>query len=335
MTNTELWSSAAWLASATAWLDERLAAAGRERTGPVTQPHLRLWGTVLTAPTADGPVWLKAPGPENAFEVPLYQLLTEVAPDWILRPIAADADRGWVLLPDGGRPLGEQVSEGELPAALAEVLPRYAELQREVARHVGELLSFGLADMRPAALPGAFDEALDAVGLYLGRHATDDDRAALRRMAGERATVEAWCERLATSAVPASLDHHDLHVWNVLMSESGRLQFYDWGDSVIAHPFTTMLVTLGFLRSQYGMADDDPRLLGPRDAYLEAFGDLGPRDELVTELELACRVGKVARTLVWLRALRPQGFENAGAFQRAPLESLLAVVAASHLDLRG
>ena len=41
------------------WLDERLAAAGLRRTGPVTCPHDRPWGAV---PTTGGPLWLKAPG---------------------------------------------------------------------------------------------------------------------------------------------------------------------------------------------------------------------------------------------------------------------------------
>jgi hypothetical protein len=187
--------------------------------------------------------------------------------------------------------------------------------------------------MRPAALPERLDEAVEAVGAYLGRHATDDDRAALARVTATRPAVVEWCEQLASGPVPASLDHHDLHAWNVLVTPSGRPQFYDWGDSVVAHPFTSMLVTLGFLRLHQQLPDGDPRLLRVRDAYLEAFGDLGPRAELITELDLACRVGKIARALVWLRALRPQGFENAGDFQRAPLQTLAALLAESPIDL--
>lgn len=333
MTNTTVWSSAEWLAAATGWLDERLAAAGRTRTGPVTQPHLRLWGTVLRAPTDAGTVWLKAPGPETAFEVPLYRLLAEVAPRWVLVPLAADVERGWLLLPDGGTPLGERTAAEDLPDAIAGVLPHYAELQRELSGRVDDLLSFGLADMRARALPERLDEAVESVGQYLGRHATDDDRTALDRVAAARPTVSEWCDRLAGGVVPASLDHHDLHAWNILVTPSGRPQFYDWGDSVVAHPFTSMLVTLGFLRLHRALPDGDPRLLRVRDAYLEAFGDLGSRDELVAELDLACRVGKIARALVWLRALRPQGFENAEPFQRAPLQTLTAILAESPIDL--
>lgn len=333
MTTTEVWSSAEWLAAATGWMDEQLVANGRTRTGPVTQPHLRPWGTVLTAPTDRGQVWLKAPGRDTAFEVPLYRLLADAAPDRVLTPIAADVDGGRLLLPDGGAPLGERVPIDELPEALAAVVPHYAELQRALTGHVGELLSFGLADMRPATLPDRLDEAVEGIGRYLGRHADDADRATLRRVAAARPMVVEWCQRLAAGVAPAGLDHNDLHAWNVLTTPSGRPRFYDWGDAVVAHPFASMLVTLGFFRSELHLADSNPRARRVRDAYLEAFADLGPRSELVTELELACRVGKIARSLVWLRAVRAEGFESAGAFRRAPLSSLAAVLAESPIDL--
>ena len=62
----EYWSSPDWLAGARTWLDERLAAAGLERTGDVDQAHLAPWSTVLCAPTSGGRVWLKAEGPAAA-----------------------------------------------------------------------------------------------------------------------------------------------------------------------------------------------------------------------------------------------------------------------------
>jgi hypothetical protein len=77
----------------------------------------------------------------------------------------------------------------------------------------------------------------------------------------------------------------------------GRVRFYDWGDSVVAHPFASMLLGLGMIRLQLKVAADDPAVTRPRDAYLEVFGDLASHGELVEELELACRVGKALRAL--------------------------------------
>ena len=186
-------------------------------------------------------MWLKATGPEVAFEVRLYELLVRVAPERVLTPLATDPARGWLLLPDGGPSLADRGID------IAAALPVYARLQLDLAPHLEELLALGVADMRPAAMPERFEEALEAIG--------GDDRVAALRPA-----VADWCERLAASPVPASLDHNDLHAFNVLAGE----RFYDWGDAVVAHPFAS------HARARMGRyRRGGPRRL--RDAYLEPF----------------------------------------------------------------
>jgi hypothetical protein len=100
------------------WLDERLADAGRRRTGELEEYRDRPWARVLRAPTDQGDVWLKVPGAGTAFEVPLYALLAELVPERILVPLGIDTERGWVLLPDGGEPLGERTTARDLASAL-------------------------------------------------------------------------------------------------------------------------------------------------------------------------------------------------------------------------
>ncbi|HEX8122920.1 MAG TPA: phosphotransferase [Solirubrobacteraceae bacterium] len=285
---TTIWASEAWLAQATAWADERLAEHGLERTRPPEQVSLRPWATVLRIPTTDELVWLKAAAPRVAFEVGLYELLGRVAPERVLTPLATDVGRAWLLLPDGGPTLGDRLRGRALVEAFAQALPKYAQLQRDLAPHADELLARGVQDMRPARTADRFDEAL----AYVHALADARERVELERVAAMRPAVLAWAERLAASAVPPSVDHNDLHPWNVLAGA----RFYDWGDAVLAHPFATMRA-LGWIPLEPG---DIVRL---RDAYLAGFADLAPHAELVEELELACRVGNVARALTWQRSV--------------------------------
>ncbi len=85
--------------------------------------------------------------------------------------------------------------------------------------------------MRPQVMLDRFDEALELIS-----------GDGIDRVAAMRPTYRGWCERLAASPVPASIDHNDLHAWNILAGE----RFYDWGDAVVAHPFASMLGGLGF-----------------------------------------------------------------------------------------
>jgi hypothetical protein len=260
-----------------------------ERTGPVELVHEQPWSTVVRCPTAAGTVWMKAAAPGAAFEAGLYELLAEVAPRAVLTPLALDVERGWMLLPDGGPP----VADGELAAAM----PAYARLQRALAPHVDRLLALGVADMRPAVMPERFDEALAAVQPRA-------DRETFERLTALRPAVTGWCERLASAPGAPTLDHNDLHAQNVLAGP----RFFDWGDSVVAHPFASLLV---------------PDRLEERAAYLDAFADLAPRAELEATAELAVRVARISRALVWQRIVDMAGD---GAFADAPFRWLATLL---------
>ncbi len=181
--------------------------------------------------------------------------------------------------------------------------------------------------MRPARMPERFDEALAAARPTATRPGEPE---ILDRVAALRERYAEDCARLAAAPGAASLDHNDLHPWNMLTAGDG-VRFYDWGDAVVAHPFACLLVPLGMLQEE-----DGPRgraLLRARDAYLEVFSDLAPHAELVDALELACHVAKVARALVWLRALvaTEPGSEDEARFADAPVESLGWLLAPSYL----
>ena len=326
----DVWSSPAWRQLAVSWLDEQLAVAGVRRTREVEQPHLRPWATVLKAQTTGGTVWFKACGPATAFEVGLYRLIDRVAPEHVLSPIATDLTRAWIVLPDGGLSLGDHLTGAELARAMETAMSSYGHLQRTLAPHVGDLLALGITDMRPASMPGRFEEALQAVGAHIDA----TDREIYERVLGLGETVGIWCDELAAAGGLLSLDHNDLHPWNILTTRAdgtGRAKFYDWGDSVVAHPFASMLVPLGYMQHHLGVSLDHPRVLRLRDAYLDAFTDLGPRTELVETLQLACRVGKIARALTWDRSLRAQGYDQAGEFASAPLKCLASLLDESYV----
>jgi phosphotransferase family enzyme len=330
---TAVWSSAGWRARAEHWLDLQLAAAGIQRTGEIEQPHVRPWATVLRAPTRQGVIWMKAAAAGTAFEVALYELLGRVTPERVLTPIAIDVERGWVVLPDGGPTLAAQRQGPELVPALCAILPQYAELQRKLSPCVGDLLAIGVTDMRAAIMPQRFEDAVAVVE----RRLAPADRGLFERVLAQRGTYQRWCAELAGAVGAPSLDHNDLHPSNIFFSDAVevRARFYDWGDSVVAHPFATLLVTLGLLQRELRVGPQHAQLSRVRDAYLEAYGDIAPHATLVEHAELACRVGKVARALIWHRALSTLGPGEAKDLEGAPLRWLGSLLDESHLGNGG
>ncbi len=326
MSSLAVWSTAQWRAEATAWADEQLSVYGLTRTGEVSQPHLRAWATVLRIPTTGGPVWLKAPGAGTAFEVGLYPRLVKAAPEDVLHPLAVDADRRWLLLPDGGTPLGELATGPALIDALCRALPGYARLQRRLSERVPDLLGLGLPDLRPVSLPARFDDCLADVAEYVAIRDDPADHATLERLRDLRPTVAGWAEDLASSGVPSTLDHNDLHPWNLLCPEGDvdRTRTYDWGDAVVGHPFASLLVVLSWLTDPEGagLAPTSSEVLRVRDAYLAEFADLSSHPDLVRTLDLARQSAKIGRAVSWIGVLATTGERRAGELAAAPLHWL-------------
>jgi hypothetical protein len=123
-----------------------------------------------------------------------------------------------------------------------------------------------------------------------------------------------WCAELAASPLPDTLQHDDLHSNNVCWpgtpADASSARIIDWGDSCMGYPLGTMLATLNSIAFHAGMLHndrgniEDPRVLGIRDAYLEAFTGLGSHRELVRWVALARSTGCLTRALSWERAVQ-------------------------------
>ena len=101
---------------------------------------------------------------------------------------------------------------------------------------------------------------------------------------------------------PHTIQHDDLHGGNIVVGPAGD-RFFDWGDAVIAHPFATLNVTFNSIAHRTGRDLGDPAFDRLRDAYLEAWTDVAPRDVLLDAVGLARDLGCIGRALAWERAL--------------------------------
>jgi len=318
------WTDPDWRTAHLAWAEAGLAAAGRRITGPVEQPHLVPWSTAFRLPTDAGPTWSKASGPGVAYEGALLTALAAHGAGGVLTPLAADRDRAWLLLDDGGDTLrslrADDAGDHDL-AAWARVLRAYARLQRTVEPWADELPLVGVPDQRPARLATVLGGLIADDRVWA--RAAVADRRGRRRVAAALPLVERLGAELGATPVRASVEHGDLHGRNVLVGAAGDWIF-DWGDASVAHPFTTLATTLPSVARRTGLAVDGPELSGLRDAYLEAWVDVAPRTELERSAGLAMTLAPIARAAAWERALSGLAPEAMGGFEAETAKTLVA-----------
>ncbi len=277
------------------WIREHV-----EPTGAIETTHVRPWATVMRVPVAGGVTWFKACAHVQAFEPRLTSGLYARWPDRVTEVLAVDETRRWLLLGDAGTAVGDW---GNPPEAWLEALPSYAELQKGEMAHVKDHVAHGVPDLRMAALQAGYERLL-AHGLPLAR----DDVNRLREYAPRFTEL---CGALAELGIQESIQHDDLHMKN-LYSGGGKLRMVDWGDSSIAHPFFSLVVTFRFLEEFNHLARDDPWFHRLRDAYLEPWGS-----GLEQTLEIAIRVGWFAHAIAWIRQRDALPLEAWPDFDRA------------------
>lgn len=277
----EPWRDPAWLAGVHAWIDEQVDRLGLVRAGEIEQPHVYPWSTVLRVPTTQGDVWFKANADELQFEAAVVSMLATRAPERVPPLLAADLDRGWMLMADAGRRLREVVAEERSLHRWLDVLPATARIQIAMEPDVDSLLALGVPDMRLATLPDGYACLMDTL-------------QAEARFRAAHARVVELCEELATFGITETLQHDDLHDGQVFVRD-GRHLIMDWGDACISHPFFTLSVTL-----EGGIAwgvddvenseDTRPYLRAYLAPYAERYdGDLVAASRVATRLGWACR----------------------------------------------
>jgi hypothetical protein len=252
--------------------------------GPLVLEMERPWSTVLRVPTGDGEVvWFKHCKAAQAYEPRLTSALYKRWPDRVVRVLAVDEERSWLLLADGGTPFG---AFGNAPDAWEAVLPLYAELQIGELAHAEEHLAAGVPDLRLAVLPEHYADLLARDDVPL----EPEQRARLRRFEPRFAEL---CGALSGTA-GETVQHDDLHIGNVY-ADGDVLRILDWGDTAISHPFFSLVVTFRILEEVLKVPPGDPIHARLRDAFLEPW-----RGEVAT-FDLAMRVGIIAHTFTWFR----------------------------------
>lgn len=301
-----------WLDDVRAWV----AAALGEDQAELTFTLVRgmAWAAVYRVESPGRVTYFKACAQTQYYEPPLLAYLTERAAGHVVPALAVDAERGWMLLPEGGRTLADlKLSDPrDVFAAWSDVLSAAASLQRATETDTRQLLAMGVPDARFSALPALFDELLrDPARLWVGAEqaltaAEYDDLLLL----GGR--LRRLFERAAAVGIPDAFVHEEAHQWHVFVNEKAsgpdRYRFFDWGDVCISHPFMWAMIPLRDLIEDY--QDNWAAIAEVRDAYLAHWADVAAASDLQLALDAAMVGGAIARTRTWVIVMQAYGAEN-------------------------
>jgi aminoglycoside phosphotransferase (APT) family kinase protein len=313
------WMQRGWWTAATAWVDARLAEAGRERTGELEPRECWAVSAVARVPATGGALWLKAAPPIFAREPAVLGVLAERLPGRVPRVLAADdAGPGSCFLMEDAGAVPDEPDDADPPRLAALI----ADLQVRTLDLLPQLVAAGCVDRSPARLADELTRmAEDGMELDLLDPA---ERATLHRV------LPRVCDgllALADSPLPTVLVHGDFHAWNVVRTAGWSIQdavVIDWTDAAIG-PAGVDLTTL-----LPASADEPARSRVLTDYAAVWAAHLGlPEQEVEAAVAATVPAAHVVQALAYdeiLRAVeRSPGSELSGAMAER-LRALLAAV---------
>lgn len=296
----------AWRDEMTGWVDESLNAHNLTRQGPAQEVRVMPWSAVYRVTTDRGDVYFKACGPSQAHEPALAVWLAAARPDCMIPVWAADAARGWYMMPAGGPTLTSAIAAGGDEAAhWRRVLALQAAVQRDVMPAADELLAMGVLDRRPRRLPGLFAALLGQPDRLLVGEPDALTPADVARLRALQPRLTAIGDELAAIGPPDTFIHDDFHEDHIFadrrLDGAWRYVFFDFGDACIGHPFMQLVSQPRFASNRFGIVVD-PVQDKLRENYLSHWQDFATPDTLQRAMTLALIAGCVIRALTWVNA---------------------------------
>lgn len=291
------WECAGWLAKAAGWIGRRLDELGFVQRGPLVQfKSAWSWSCILQVPTDAGALYFKAGYAKPPGESQVIGMLAESWPGSVPTILASDSRRRWTLMTDfGGRPLDALPEQH-----WAEAVTHFAALQIGSARQVERLTPLGCPVRTPEQLLASYRRILSKPSAFAACAAEQDaavDVPALRRQTDKFAR---WCSELSAHTIPAAVVNEDFRLYNVVAVNRNYL-FFDWTDTVIAHPFFSMARFLDFVPSPDGAGRGAQGRLAQllRDAYLEPWTAYEPARRLRAAFTLVQKLNPLYLAVRW------------------------------------
>lgn len=280
--------------------------------------RIRPWTAILTIASDAGRLWFKANGPSMAFEAALVPVLGELAPDIVSSPVAVDVERGWLLHHEHSGALAEkrEPTQGDWITAVRLA----ARLQQRCATHREAVLTTDVLDASLDTVLSRFDRLKTLMADLLEPHPAALSGQEICELIDARPHLEAAVAVLADSPFPQSVQHGDLHPFN-LEADSPRI--FDFGDAQWAACFESLCVPRDWIAAQ-GRHDWEPVF----EAYLAEWAGAGlstDRESAEGFLAAATLTHAVNRAATWWNCLADATAAEWSEWGQAPRRHLLNV----------
>ncbi|VEB33968.1 phosphotransferase [Legionella cherrii] len=286
------------------WAQNYLNQHGYSIEGSFKQMHHASWAKVHQIATNKGFFYLKQIPEVFAIEPNLLLYLRSFFPASVPEVLSTHFGLGCFLMSDRGTPLRESMAIN-YPLELAkEALKCYVTIQIGLISQMDSLLALGVPDWRLTNLPGFYLKLLEESAFLKedGLRANE-----WQQLISLHPKVVDLCQQLNQYAIPETIEHSDFHENNIL-HQVQHLTVIDWGESVISHPFFSLISFLMDMMHHHQIKEHSELYGILRDSYLSHWQAFEPQERLLKAFTLAKRLSPIKYCLSFYRLTQCPGW---------------------------
>jgi hypothetical protein len=277
------------------WAEEYLLSNGFILIEPPEHVRTMPWSSVTRFITSAGYIYLKQTPPALSLEPLITQILHDRFHANVPAVLATNKELHCFLMKDSGNPLRDLFKSGFRADLLCQSIGKYSFIQHAAVEHINIFLELGVPDWRLNKLPSLYTELISKEDLLVSDGLTMDELKVLHML---QVQISSMCEKLSSYKIPETLDHCDFHDNNILI-ENGthNLTIIDLGETVITHPFFSLITCLRNATFRYSLKETDKTYLELQEACFDRWLELEVKNNLLNAMLLAKKIWPIYAAL--------------------------------------
>ena len=277
------------------WAEEILLSQGCIIKSAPEDVQITPWSNVKRILTSDGYIYLKQMPPKLYLEPIITQILYDSFHANVPQVIATNKDLNCFLTKGSGIPLREIFKNNFQSNLLCQGIKKYTYIQRSAVEHVTTFLELGVPDWRLEKLPILYTQLISNEDILIDDGMTSDEISLLYKL---HPKFSAICELLSKYKIPETLDHGNFNDNNILIEDNtNHMTIIDWAETVITHPFFSLVYCLRNAAARYGFKETDKTYLELQDACVQDWLGFEERTKLLEAFSLAKRLWPIYDSL--------------------------------------
>lgn len=251
------------------WADDYFSSHGYVITETPEVIQKTPWSSVTRFSIDTGFIFLKQTPPALSLEPAVTKLLYDQLHASVPVVIASHQAHHCFLMEDAGNPLRETLKLHFDAGLLCQAIKVYTNMQYSSSGHIETFLELGVPDWRLNKLPTLYSQFIKEEKCLIDYGLTIEELNALDEL---QAKFKDLCVQLSEYNIPETLDHSDFHDNNILISsDKNKITIIDLGETVISHPFFSLINCLRNAMFRYSFVESDKNYRDIKNACLNKW----------------------------------------------------------------